>query len=199
MPSPSPNAIAPICRRASPSQRRSRRSSVPRLPSHVPARRSARAQSERYSEWDGALSAGALEAVAALLGSDRTYSPTSLEGYAVCPQQFLMGDLLRIRAVEEPERTFEIDALRRGNLFHRIFERFHSEWRGRRARRAGAGRCRSDAGARRGGVRCRRAAWRDRLPGVVGGHPPGGHRRLPAVARAGARGPADPGAAQRGL
>ena len=100
-------------------------------PAFARARAAIRArQSEVYSEWDGALSAGALEAVAALLGSARTYSPTSLEGYAVCPQQFLMGDLLRIRAVEEPERTFEIDALRRGNLFHRIFERFHSEWRG---------------------------------------------------------------------
>lgn len=100
-------------------------------PAFARARAAARARrSGRYSEWDGALSSRALDAVAALLGSDRSYSPTSLEGYAVCPQQFLMGDLLRIRAVAEPERTFEIDALRRGNLFHRIFERFHSEWDG---------------------------------------------------------------------
>jgi RecB family exonuclease len=100
-------------------------------PAFARARAAIRArQSGRYSEWDGALSPHALDAVAALVGSERTYSPTSVENYAVCPQQFLMRDLLRIRAVEEPERTFEIDALRRGNLFHRIFERFHSEWRG---------------------------------------------------------------------
>ncbi len=41
-----------------------------------------------------------------------------------------MGDVLRIRSVEEPERTFRIDALRRGSLFHRILERFHGEWKG---------------------------------------------------------------------
>ena len=41
-----------------------------------------------------------------------------------------MGSLLRIRAVDEPERTVRIDALRRGNLFHRILERFHGEWDG---------------------------------------------------------------------
>jgi ATP-dependent helicase/DNAse subunit B len=87
-------------------------------------------RSGRYSEWDGALGDRALVAAAALVRTDRVYSPSSLEGYAVCPQQFLMGDLLRIRAVEEPERTMRIDALRRGNLFHRIFERFWAEWTG---------------------------------------------------------------------
>ena len=101
----------------------------------VPAFARARAaqaarHSRRYSEWDGALSERALEAAAALVRTDRVYSPSSLEGYAVCPQQFLMGDLLRIKAVEEPEQVFQIDPLRRGNLFHRIFERFWKEWKG---------------------------------------------------------------------
>jgi RecB family exonuclease len=87
-------------------------------------------RSRRYSEWDGALSERALEAAAVLVRPDRVYSPSSLEGYAVCPQRFLMGDLLRIKALEEPERTVRIDALRRGNLFHKIFERLWKEWKG---------------------------------------------------------------------
>jgi RecB family exonuclease len=87
-------------------------------------------RSSRYSEWDGALSDRALEAAATLVRADRVYSPTALEGYAACPQRFLMGDLLRIKAVEEPERTMRIDAFSRGNVFHRIFERFYAEWTG---------------------------------------------------------------------
>ena len=37
---------------------------------------------------------------------------------------------LRVKAVEEPERTVRIDNLRRGSLFHRIFQRFYAEWSG---------------------------------------------------------------------
>jgi RecB family exonuclease len=84
----------------------------------------------RYSEWDGALSAAAHEALASLVKADRVYSPTALERYAKCPQQFLMVDLLKVKAVEDPERTVRIDALRKGSLFHRIFERFYQEWNG---------------------------------------------------------------------
>jgi RecB family exonuclease len=87
-------------------------------------------RADRYSEWDGALSSTALDAVATLAPPDRVFSPTALENYAACPQRFLMGDVLRIRAVEEPERTFRIDALRRGSLFHRILQRFHDDWTG---------------------------------------------------------------------
>ena len=86
--------------------------------------------SSRYSEWDGALDGAALEAIAAMVPAERTFSPTAFENYAKCPQQFLMGELLRVRGVDEPERTFRIDDIRRGNLFHRIYERFHAEWDG---------------------------------------------------------------------
>jgi ATP-dependent helicase/nuclease subunit B len=86
--------------------------------------------SSRYSEWDGALSVAATEALRRLLPDGRTYSPTALETYAKCPQQFLMSDVLHVRSIEEPERTVRIDSLRRGNLFHRILERFHREWSG---------------------------------------------------------------------
>ena len=100
-------------------------------PAFARALRAERARwSGEYSEWDGALGPAARSAIAALMPHERVFSPTALEHYAACPQQFLMRDVLRVRRVEEPERTVRIDALRRGNLFHRILERFHQEWTG---------------------------------------------------------------------
>ena len=95
---------------------------------HARAARAARFSSA-LTAWDGALSPQAADAVAALL-AQRPFSPSGIETYAGCPQQFLLGNVLRIRAIEEPERTVRIDALRRGTLFHRILERFHGEWEG---------------------------------------------------------------------
>ena len=43
----------------------------------------------------------------------RRCRPTSLEGYATCPQRFMLERLLRVRAVEEPEQVVRIDALSR--------------------------------------------------------------------------------------
>ncbi len=57
-------------------------------------------------------------------------SATSLEGYATCPQRFMLERLLRVRAVEEPEQVVRIDALSKRSVIHRIFERFYDEWRG---------------------------------------------------------------------
>jgi ATP-dependent helicase/nuclease subunit B len=87
-------------------------------------------RSDRYSEWDGALGADALAAIEELTAG-RLLSATAIESYATCPQSFLMEHLLRVKALEEPERTVRIDALRRGSVFHRIFERFHAGWKGK--------------------------------------------------------------------
>jgi ATP-dependent helicase/nuclease subunit B len=101
------------------------------VPAFMRALQASRARwSDEYSEWDGALGTEALAAVAKLVPNDRVFSPSAIENYAVCPQRFLLSDVLRIRAVEEPERTFRIDAIARGNLFHRILQRFHGEWSG---------------------------------------------------------------------
>jgi RecB family exonuclease len=103
-------------------------------PSFARALQSARARfEERYSAWDGALGAEALAAIAALLPRDAPLSATSLEGYATCPQRFMLERLLRVRAVEEPEQVVRIDALSRGKVIHRIFERFYEEWNGKGA------------------------------------------------------------------
>jgi ATP-dependent helicase/nuclease subunit B len=86
-------------------------------------------RSDRYSEWDGALGSDARDALDSLVAG-RVLSPTAIQNYAACPQSFLMSNVLGAKALEEPERTVRIDSLRRGNLFHRVFERFHEEWEG---------------------------------------------------------------------
>jgi ATP-dependent helicase/nuclease subunit B len=97
-------------------------------PAFLRARAAERARrSGCYSEWDGALGARVAEAIAALVPANHTFSPTALETYASCPQRFMLAHMLRIRGVEEPERTVRIDALHRGALIHRILERFHAE------------------------------------------------------------------------
>ncbi len=85
---------------------------------------------DRYSPWDGALGPDAQAAIAALMPADAPLSATALEGYARCPQRFMLERLLRVRAVEEPEQVVRIDALSRGSVVHRIFERFYDEWTG---------------------------------------------------------------------
>jgi RecB family exonuclease len=84
----------------------------------------------RYSAWDGALSGSALNAIAVLMPADSPISATSLQSYATCPQRFMLEKLLRIRSVAEPDQVVRIDALNRGSLVHRIFERFYEEWAG---------------------------------------------------------------------
>jgi RecB family exonuclease len=86
---------------------------------------------EHYSVWDGALGPDAQTAIAALMPAEQPLSATALEGYAVCPQRFLLENLLRVKAVEEPEQVVRIDALSRGSVIHKIFERFYDEWKGK--------------------------------------------------------------------
>jgi RecB family exonuclease len=86
---------------------------------------------DRYSVWDGALGPEAQAAIAVLMPADAPMSATSLEGYARCPQRFMLEVLLRVKAVEEPEQVVRIDALSRGSVIHRIFERFYDEWKGK--------------------------------------------------------------------
>ena len=86
---------------------------------------------DRYSPWDGALGPDAQAAIAALMPVEKPLGATSLEGYATCPQRFMLERLLRVKAVEEPEQVVRIDALSRGSVIHRIFERFYDEWDGK--------------------------------------------------------------------
>ena len=78
----------------------------------------------RFTEFDGNLSA--------MAGSDRfqlglaqsPVSPTRLESWARCPFSYFLGHALRLSALETPEEITAISALDRGDLVHRILERF---------------------------------------------------------------------------
>jgi len=54
-------------------------------------------------------------------------SPTSIETYAACPFRYLLGNVLRVGAVEKPEETHDISPRDRGSLVHEVLERFVGE------------------------------------------------------------------------
>ena len=58
---------------------------------------------------------------------ERLLSPTALETYALCPRKYLFQRVLRLEDDERPERIAEITARERGQLIHRVLERFVSE------------------------------------------------------------------------
>lgn len=55
----------------------------------------------------------------------RGFSPTALEQFIRCPFQFFASRLLGLGDVEEPLERGELSALSRGDLAHRVLERFH--------------------------------------------------------------------------
>ncbi len=50
----------------------------------------------------------------------RSYSPTALQRYAVCPYQFFLHAIQRLRPREEPVALEQMDPLTRGSLFHKV-------------------------------------------------------------------------------
>jgi RecB family exonuclease len=94
--------------------------------------RAARGDAVRRARWgarsltpyDGTfVSVQALAALAERL-SGRAFAATYLEMYAECPYRYLLGEILRLGPLEEPERLLRIDALTRGGVVHRILQRF---------------------------------------------------------------------------
>ncbi len=83
-------------------------------------------RSADFTEWDGNLRS--LGDSVWLRAPDPT-SPTALERYARCGFQFLCHALLGLRAIEEPEDRDLMDPLTRGNLVHRVLQRFFEELR----------------------------------------------------------------------
>jgi ATP-dependent helicase/nuclease subunit B len=53
------------------------------------------------------------------LGS-RPYSVSALQRFAVCPYQFLLGGIHRLRAAEQPEPLQRLDPLTKGSIVHRM-------------------------------------------------------------------------------
>ena len=81
----------------------------------------------QLTEFDGNLSG--IEASQRFnIGPDGSpISPTALESWARCPYQYFLARVLRLSALETPEEAHTISALDRGNLIHKILERFIGE------------------------------------------------------------------------
>ena len=57
----------------------------------------------------------------------KSISPTRLEAYATCPYQYLLGVIMGIEALTEPEREVSISPQDRGKLIHEILWQFFTE------------------------------------------------------------------------
>lgn len=76
-------------------------------------------QSSRFTRFDGNLAGLAIPSPV-----ERVMSPTRLERWASCPFHYFMQDVLRVEPVENPEEELRITPLDRGDLVHRVLERF---------------------------------------------------------------------------
>jgi RecB family exonuclease len=94
--------------------------------------RAVRADALRRARWgtrgltafDGALSnPDAIEALEGDLAA-RVLHATWLETYAECPYRYLLGNVLRVKPLEEPEALVRLEPMTRGTIVHRILRRF---------------------------------------------------------------------------
>ncbi len=60
---------------------------------------------------------------------NRSYSPTSLQQYAICPYKFFLYAVQRLRVREKPVALQQLDPLTRGSLFHEVQFRLLTELR----------------------------------------------------------------------
>ena len=81
--------------------------------------------SPRFTRFDGRLTG--VPGLPHLGDGTGVVSPTSLERYATCPHEYFVSRLLRVRPIEEPERTIEISALDTGSLIHECFDALITE------------------------------------------------------------------------
>ena len=87
-------------------------------------------RSRRFTRFDGNLSSdGDLRGVRLPHPCDegQITSASRLEAWAGCPHRYFVQHVLRVDAVEDPDESYRITALDRGNLVHRILDRWMSE------------------------------------------------------------------------
>ena len=156
-----------------------------------------------WSHWDGITAAtDRLQPIldAQRLGA-RRYSLSALQKYAVCPYQFLLSAIYRMRPADDLEPLQRMDPLTRGSLFHAVQTAFYRRLQAEQ-RAAGHGRrtaiARSPCSTRRSqtiaarAVRAARAGDRSRLarrdrrhparPAAVGRRDRARRRRMDAAA-----------------
>ena len=82
-----------------------------------------------WSRFDGIVENS--ERIQTLLASHRlggrVYSLSALQRYAVCPYQFLLGAIYRMRPAEDLEPLQRMDPLTRGSLFHAVQTEFYRQ------------------------------------------------------------------------
>jgi ATP-dependent helicase/nuclease subunit B len=82
----------------------------------------ARWRQKKWSEYDGVCSQS--EGMRAALSThrlrSRSYSPTSLQHFAICPYRFLLAAICRLAPREMPGQIERLDPLTKGAIFHRI-------------------------------------------------------------------------------
>ena len=89
------------------------------------ALRRARWRDRTFTPFDGVFADPvALAHLEAALEQGGIVSPTRLQNYAECPLQYLLGDVLRLKPLEEPEDLLRISPLDKGTLVHAVLERF---------------------------------------------------------------------------
>ena len=80
-----------------------------------------------WTHWDGITAA--TDRVRPILAGQRLgarrYSLSALQKYAVCPYQFLLGAIYRMRPAEDLEPLQRMDPLTRGSLFHAVQTAFY--------------------------------------------------------------------------
>ena len=95
--------------------------------------RAVHARQAGWSHWDGITSA--TERVKPILAGHRLgarrYSLSALQKYAVCPYQFLLSAIYRLRPAEDLEPLQRMDPLTRGSLFHEMQTAFYRQLAGR--------------------------------------------------------------------
>jgi ATP-dependent helicase/nuclease subunit B len=79
-------------------------------------------RSSRFSRFDGNVAGLAVPSPA-----ERVMSATRLENWAACPFAYLVGDVLGVKEIENPEEELTITPLNRGSLIHEILEEFVTE------------------------------------------------------------------------
>ncbi len=88
-----------------------------------------------WSHWDGLTAAN--ERTAPILAqqrlTQRRYSLSALQKYAVCPYQFLLSAIYRMRPAEDLEPLQRMDPLTRGSLFHEVQTAFYRQLQTERA------------------------------------------------------------------
>ena len=79
-------------------------------------------RSDRFTRFDGNLAGLHLPSPA-----ERVTSATRLEGWAACPFAYLLGNILGVEEVENPEDELQITPREKGSLVHEVLELFIKE------------------------------------------------------------------------